>query len=105
MTVKPPLSVAIIRRCSEVAAASFRNGGYPIYSPDEGAMSDVERERWETLITAVEAVIREAGFCDLVAALKAAREFAVGVIDVEGSCYGDPLAQIDAALKQAGEAP
>ena len=106
MTVKPPLSVDLVARCANAAKSSFREGGYPIYSPDEGSMSDVERERWETLITAVEAAIREAGFCELVAALLEANPY----VFVKAQYANDDDAKatvnkIDAALRKAGELP
>ena len=99
---KTEFPVELVERCARAGLPSFRSAGWWVFSPSEGDMSDVERERWEATTSATAAVLRESGHAELVAALKEARDFAVSVESVEGDCYGDPAPRIDAALRKAG---
>lgn len=48
----------MVQRVARAMLPIFRNNGIRISSPDDGDLDDLERERWETLIFAVEVGIK-----------------------------------------------
>ncbi len=85
---KTEFPVELVERCARAGLPSFRSAGWWVFSPSEGDMSDVERERWEATTSATAAVLRESGHAELVAALTDIGVYGCGMLNQPAAMNG-----------------